>query len=111
MVKNLNFRPIILTRQTISENWQLLSYPGAERLKIRTFDKNLNATPFFFFFFLLLPNFMIPRLGMVKNLKFGPTISVRLKILKILIFIVPRCRVVRTQHFKTAQHFDFCVFS
>ena len=50
MVKNLNVRPIILTRQTISENWQLLSYPGAERLKIRTFDKNLNATPFFFFF-------------------------------------------------------------
>ena len=70
-----------------------------------------NSIFFFFFFFWLLPNFMIPRLGMVKNLKFGPTISVRLKILKILIFIVPRCRVVRTQHFKTAQHFDFCVFS
>ena len=30
---------------------------------------------------------MIPRLGMVKNLKFGPTISVRLKILKILILL------------------------
>ena len=55
---------------------------------------------FFFFFFWLLPNFLIPRLGMVKNLKFAPTNSVQIKILKILIFIVPRCRVVRAQNLK-----------
>ena len=84
--QNLNFWPTISTRLKILKidvfyQLQVQSSQISEFWpKIQTLLK----------FYWLLPNFMIPKLAMVKNLKFGDIISRWLTILKNAIFIVTR---------------------